>query len=55
MAILEIGDESGEEVIPMRVDVEGFHVEVDDVDDVLFLLVVHCLALLLVVLEDDGF
>ena len=54
MAVLEIRDEFDQETIPMRVYVERIHAEVDYVDDVLLVLVVACLFLLLVVLEDDG-
>ena len=54
MAVFEVRNEFDQETIPMRVYVERIHAEVDYVDDVLLVLVVACLFLLLVVLEDDG-
>jgi hypothetical protein len=39
----------------MNVDVEGFHIEVDDVNDMLFGLAIMVPSLFLVVLVPDSF
>lgn len=52
VAVLEVRDELDQKTVPMWVDVERIHAEVDNIDDVLLVLVVACLSLLLVVLED---
>lgn len=54
IAVFEIRDKFDQQTVPMWVDVERIHAEVDNVNDVLFVLVVACLSFLLVVLEDNG-
>lgn len=54
-AIFHMWDDLNKEGIPVQVDVEGFHVEIDSVNQVLFALAVIRSSLLLVVLVLQGF
>lgn len=53
VAVFEVGDEFDHKTVPMWVYVEWIHAEIDDIDNVLLVLVVTCLSLFLVILEDD--